>query len=105
MFQIVWIVIVGLILGVLAKLILPGKQAIPIWMTILLGILGAWLGDGVAGWIGVRNTSGIDWIRHALQLGFAVGLVALVAPLWMKGRTGPRGGPGSGRPPTNAGWR
>jgi uncharacterized membrane protein YeaQ/YmgE (transglycosylase-associated protein family) len=103
MFQIVWIVIVGLILGVLAKLVLPGRQAIPIWLTILLGILGAWLGDGVAGWIGVRNTSGIDWIRHALQLGFAVGLVALVAPLWVKGRSGSSGG--SGRPPTNAGWR
>lgn len=103
MFQIVWIVIVGLILGVLAKLILPGKQAIPIWLTILLGILGAWLGDGVAGWIGVRNTSGIDWIRHALQLGFAVALVALISPLWTKGRSEPRGG--SGRPPSNTGWR
>jgi uncharacterized membrane protein YeaQ/YmgE (transglycosylase-associated protein family) len=82
MFQILWIVIVGLILGALARLILPGRQAIPIWLTILLGIAGAALGNGAAGWIGVRNTSGIDWIRHVLQVGFSVALVALIAPWW-----------------------
>ncbi|MFC1403236.1 MULTISPECIES: hypothetical protein [Streptacidiphilus] len=82
MFQIIWIVVVGLVLGVLAKLILPGKQSIPLWLTVLLGIGGALLGNAVASWIGVAHTSGIDWIRHALQVGFAVALVAVGAPLW-----------------------
>ncbi len=103
MFQILWIVIVGLVLGVIAKIILPGKQAIPIWLTILLGIVGALLGNAAAGWIGVRNTSGIDWIRHVLQVGFAVALVALVGPIWGKSRSGH--GSGGGRPPANSGWR
>ncbi|GAA1991124.1 GlsB/YeaQ/YmgE family stress response membrane protein [Catenulispora subtropica] len=82
MFQLLWIIILGLILGVLARLILSGKQDIPIWLTVLAGMGGAWLGNAVAGWIGVRHTGGVDWIRHALQLGFAVALVALASSLW-----------------------
>lgn len=82
MFQLLWIIIVGLILGVLARMILSGKQDIPIWLTVVAGILGAWLGNAVSGWIGVRHTGGVDWIRHLLQLGFAVALVALASSVW-----------------------
>lgn len=82
MFQLLWILIFGLILGAIARLLLSGKQDIPIWLTMLAGVGGAWLGNAVSGWIGVRHTGGIDWIRHALQLGFAVALVALVSSLW-----------------------
>lgn len=82
MFQLLWILLVGLILGALARLILSGKQDIPVWLTMLAGVGGAWLGNAVSGWIGVRHTGGVDWIRHALQLGFAVALVALAASLW-----------------------
>ncbi|MCX4744125.1 GlsB/YeaQ/YmgE family stress response membrane protein [Kitasatospora sp. NBC_01287] len=84
MFQIIWILIIGLVLGLLARLILRGPQAIPLWLTMLLGAAGALLGNAVAGWIGVRHTSGIDWIRHILQLAFAVGLIALVSPAWSR---------------------
>ncbi|MFC1419178.1 GlsB/YeaQ/YmgE family stress response membrane protein [Streptacidiphilus cavernicola] len=82
MFQIIWIVIVGAILGVIAKMLLPGKQAIPFWLTIICGMLGALLGNAVAGWIGVRHTSGIDWIRHLLQLIGAVVVVAAGSAVW-----------------------
>ncbi|UGY90647.1 GlsB/YeaQ/YmgE family stress response membrane protein [Streptomyces gobiensis] len=77
-----WAIILGLILGVLARVILPGKQAIPIWLTIIFGVLGALLGNAVASWIGVADTRGIDWVRHLLQLGGAVLIVALGTPLW-----------------------
>ncbi|RKE17899.1 GlsB/YeaQ/YmgE family stress response membrane protein [Streptomyces sp. TLI_171] len=87
MFQLLWILLIGFVLGVIAKLILRGPQAIPWWLTMLLGALGALLGNLVAGWIGVRHTGGIDWIRHLLQIGFAVALVAFVAPAWSKSRT------------------
>ncbi|MFH9352317.1 GlsB/YeaQ/YmgE family stress response membrane protein [Kitasatospora sp. NPDC017646] len=86
MFQLLWILLIGFVLGVLAKLILRGPQSIPWWLTMLLGAAGAWLGNAVSGWLGVRHTSGIDWIRHILQLAFAVALVALVAPAWSRRR-------------------
>ncbi|MFI9275661.1 GlsB/YeaQ/YmgE family stress response membrane protein [Kitasatospora sp. NPDC052896] len=86
MFQIVWILIIGLILGVLARMLLRGKRPIPLWLTIVLGVAGALLGNAASGWIGVRHTSGIDWIRHLLQIGFAVVLVGLVSPMWLKRR-------------------
>ncbi|WP_329560885.1 GlsB/YeaQ/YmgE family stress response membrane protein [Kitasatospora sp. NBC_01266] len=87
-FQIIWILIIGLVLGGLARLILRGPQAIPLWLTVVLGALGALLGNAVAGWIGVRHTSGIDWIRHILQIGFAVLLVAVVSPAWGRRKVG-----------------
>ncbi|MFJ9443283.1 GlsB/YeaQ/YmgE family stress response membrane protein [Kitasatospora sp. NPDC101235] len=84
MFQLLWILLIGFVLGVIAKLILRGPQSIPWWLTMLLGAAGALLGNAVSGWIGVRHTSGIDWIRHILQLAFAVALVALVSPAWSR---------------------
>lgn len=77
-----WAIIVGLVLGILARAILPGRQPIPLWLTAIFGIVGSILGNAVAGWIGVKDTDGIDWIRHLLQLAGAVVVVALGAPLW-----------------------
>jgi uncharacterized membrane protein YeaQ/YmgE (transglycosylase-associated protein family) len=81
-FQIIWIVIAGLVIGAIARLLLRGKQDIPIWLTIAVGIVGAIVGNTIASAIGVRNTAGIDWIRHILQVGVAAGLIALLAPAW-----------------------
>jgi uncharacterized membrane protein YeaQ/YmgE (transglycosylase-associated protein family) len=87
-FQIVWILIIGLVLGLLARMLLRGRQAIPLWLTMLLGIVGALLGNAVAGWIGVRHTSGVDWLRHLLQVLFSMLLVGLVSPAWSRRRVG-----------------
>jgi len=75
----VWAVIAGGIIGVLARLILPGKQNISMLMTVVVGIVAAYLGSLLARWIGVGETHGFDWIRHGFQLGLAVIAVALVA--------------------------
>ncbi|MFE3516621.1 GlsB/YeaQ/YmgE family stress response membrane protein [Streptomyces sp. NPDC059166] len=77
-----WAIIVGLVLGVIARAILPGKQDIPLWLTVVFGILGSILGNAVAGWIGVRDTDGIDWMRHILQLIGAVVVVGVGDMLW-----------------------
>lgn len=87
MFQAIWIVIAGLIIGLIAKAIVPGKQTIPLWLTVVLGIIGALVGNLVASAIGVRHTGGFDWIRHILQVGVAVALLAIVAPMWMSRRS------------------
>jgi uncharacterized membrane protein YeaQ/YmgE (transglycosylase-associated protein family) len=80
----IWAIIAGLIVGLIAKLVVPGKQDIPLWLTLILGIAGAVGGNLLASGIGVRDTRGIDWIRHALQIGVAAGLVVLVAPRWKR---------------------
>ncbi|GHD68569.1 GlsB/YeaQ/YmgE family stress response membrane protein [Streptomyces goshikiensis] len=72
-----WAIIVGFVLGLIARAILPGKQHQPIWLTTLFGIVGALLGNAVSRWIGVEDTKGIDWIRHLLQLAGAVLIVGL----------------------------
>ncbi|MCF3166994.1 GlsB/YeaQ/YmgE family stress response membrane protein [Streptomyces californicus] len=77
-----WAIIVGLVLGVIARAILPGKQDIPLWLTVVFGILGSILGNAVASWIGVEDTKGIDWIRHVLQLAGAVAVVAVGDMAW-----------------------
>ncbi|WP_410539077.1 GlsB/YeaQ/YmgE family stress response membrane protein [Streptomyces sp. KL2] len=81
-----WAIIVGLVLGVLARAILPGRQNIPLWLTAIFGIIGSVIGNAVASGIGVADTAGIDWIRHLLQLAGAVLIVALGTPLYAKVR-------------------
>ena len=83
-YSIIGAIIVGLILGVLAKLILPGRQAVPIWLTILVGIVAAIIGNYVATLLHVGVTSGFDWIRHGLQLLFAVLGIGAVAGAYAK---------------------
>ena len=88
MLNILWAIIAGLIIGVVAKAIIPGRQNIPLWLTIVLGVVGALVGNGLAGLLGVRQTGGIDWIRHILQVGVAAVLVAVVTPMWARRTTG-----------------
>lgn len=72
-------IIVGLIIGALGRLVVPGKQNIKIWLTLLIGVVAALLGTLLAGLIGVADTPGIDWIELALQVGLAAAGVAVVA--------------------------
>jgi uncharacterized membrane protein YeaQ/YmgE (transglycosylase-associated protein family) len=81
---IIWSIVAGLIVGSIAKLFVPGRQDIPIWLTILIGIAGALIGNFLAVVLGVRHTFGIDWIRHSLQVATAVVLLMLVVPTWSR---------------------
>ncbi|MFC4945903.1 GlsB/YeaQ/YmgE family stress response membrane protein [Pseudonocardia sp. GCM10023141] len=73
-------IVIGLIIGVLARLILPGKQNIPIWLTIVVGIVAAFVGTFIARLIGIpTDTSGIDWLELLVQLVVAVIGVGIVA--------------------------
>ena len=78
--------IVGLIIGALGRLVLPGRQNIPIWLTMVVGILAALLGSFVANAMGFGTTAGIDWRELLIQVAFAAGGVALVSGFY--GRRG-----------------
>lgn len=65
-------IIIGAIIGALARLILPGRQPIGILMTILIGIAAALIGTWIAQEVGVETTDGVDWIEILFQIGLAV---------------------------------
>ena len=80
-------IIIGLIIGALGRLVVPGKQSMPIWLTLLVGVVAAILGTFLAAAVGVEDTPGIDWIELALQVALAAVGVAIIAGV--RGRRGP----------------
>ncbi|WP_299328614.1 GlsB/YeaQ/YmgE family stress response membrane protein [uncultured Psychrobacter sp.] len=54
----IWMIIVGLVAGLLARAIKPGNDAMGWIMTIVLGIVGAMLGGFIAGLIGIDADGG-----------------------------------------------
>ncbi|MFI5484952.1 GlsB/YeaQ/YmgE family stress response membrane protein [Micromonospora echinaurantiaca] len=71
--------IVGLIVGALGRLVVPGRQNMPIWLHMLIGVGAALLGTVIARASGFANTAGIDWRELLLQVLLAAVAVALVA--------------------------
>ena len=75
-------IIIGLIIGALGRLVVPGKQNIPIWLTILIGIVAAIIGTFIASALGVNDTKGVDWIELIIQIVLAAAGVFAVAGLY-----------------------
>jgi uncharacterized membrane protein YeaQ/YmgE (transglycosylase-associated protein family) len=75
MLGLIWIGVVGLVVGALAKLIMPGKDPSPWWVTMLLGIAGAI----VAGIIG----RGLGWYHEGEPAGFIAAVLGAVLILWI----------------------
>ena len=48
MFHILWMFIVGVVVGAIARLIMPGSEGLGLFMTGLLGIAGSFVGGFVA---------------------------------------------------------
>lgn len=65
----------GIIIGPLARLVMPGKQNISMVMTIVIGAVGAIVGGFIADALDVGSTEGIDWTKLAIQVGVAVVVV------------------------------
>lgn len=78
--------IVGLIIGALGRLVVPGRQNIPIWLTMLIGVGAALLGTVIARAAGVATTPGLDWTELFIQVVLAAIGVALV--VGVSGRRG-----------------
>lgn len=75
---IVTAIVIGALVGALGRLVVPGRQQIALWLTVLVGILAALAGTSVAGVVGLAETAGIDWIELFLQVGIASAGVRLV---------------------------
>lgn len=76
-------IVIGAIIGALGRLVVPGRQPIPIWLTIVVGIVAAFIGTFIARAIGIPTaTSGIDWLELIVQVVVAAIGVILVSNLY-----------------------
>jgi uncharacterized membrane protein YeaQ/YmgE (transglycosylase-associated protein family) len=78
--------VIGLIIGVLGRVVAPGRQNIPLWLTLLVGIVAALVGTAIAAAAGVAATAGVDWIELVIQVALAAVGVSLVAGLYHRRR-------------------
>lgn len=71
--------LVGVVIGALARLVLPGRQAIGILLTIAIGIVAALLGTWLTDAVGLGDKAGYDAIELIAQIVLAVIGVAIAA--------------------------
>ncbi|WP_038163915.1 GlsB/YeaQ/YmgE family stress response membrane protein [Verrucomicrobium sp. BvORR106] len=66
----IWMLIIGLIVGAVAKLLMPGKDPGGIFITMVIGVVGAF----VAGFLG-RN---LGWYNEGEPVGFIASVIGAV---------------------------
>ncbi len=76
-------IIFGAIIGALGRLVIPGRQHIPIWLTILVGIVAALIGTWLAHLLHLK-THGFNFWELILQIVLAAIGVLLVTALWSR---------------------
>jgi uncharacterized membrane protein YeaQ/YmgE (transglycosylase-associated protein family) len=79
---IVTLVIVGLLAGALARLLVPGKQRMSIGMTIVLGIVGSFVG-GLLGYVLFHKDSQNGFLQPSGLVGSVIGAV-IVLLIWTR---------------------
>ena len=84
-------IVAGLIIGALARLLLPGRQRISLPWTLLLGVIGSVIGGTVA------NVIGTGGIFELNVIGFVMAVVASVVLLAAAEKRGIGSGPERGR--------
>lgn len=62
--NILWTILIGFVIGVIAKFLMPGKDPGGFIITTLLGIAGSWVGGWISGMLGGVGTVG--WIGSVL---------------------------------------
>jgi uncharacterized membrane protein YeaQ/YmgE (transglycosylase-associated protein family) len=67
MLSLLWTALIGLVIGAVAKLLVPGKDPGGIWITMLLGIAGSFL----ASWLGRT----VGWYQEGQSAGFIMSVV------------------------------
>ena len=67
-------IVVGMVVGLLARLLVPGRDPIGLLGTLVIGVVGAVLGGWLAGAF-FRETEGVDWLA---SIGVAMLLILLV---------------------------
>jgi uncharacterized membrane protein YeaQ/YmgE (transglycosylase-associated protein family) len=75
-------ILIGIVVGVLGRLLVPGRQPIGWLVTIVVGIVSAFIGTAIARALGIPTaTEGIDWLELLCQVVVAAIGVALVSAI------------------------
>lgn len=85
--QILGLLVIGLIIGALARLIKPGKQGLSLVMTMLLGVVGALVGGFIAGLLGTGGIFDLNFIGFIAALIVAVLLLGAGEASFAKKKT------------------
>ncbi len=70
-------IVFGLVVGVLARLIVPGRQHLTIWMTLLLGLIGSVVGGVIANALGTGDIFELNLLGSVVAVLTAVALIAI----------------------------
>lgn len=70
-------IVAGLIIGLLARLLLPGKQRIGLLWTLVLGLAGSVIGGTIANLIDSGDVFELNFIGFVAAVAAAVGLLAV----------------------------
>ena len=79
---IITIIVVGLIAGALARLLVPGRQDLSIPMTILLGIIGSFVG-GFLGYVLFHKDAAQGFLQPSGLIGSVIGAVVVLL-IWTR---------------------
>ena len=75
---IIWTIVLGFVIGVLAKFLHPGKENMGFIMTIVLGIVGSFLAGVIGQYLG--------WYKAGEGAGFIVSVVVAILLLVIYGK-------------------
>ncbi len=70
-------IFLGLLVGILAKWIMPGKDPGGIFVTIVLGIAGAMIGGFIGTKLGIGDVTGFNLVSIGLATGGAIILLII----------------------------
>ncbi len=79
---IISIVVIGLIAGALARLLVPGKQNLSVAMTIVLGVVGSFVG-GFLGYLLFHKDSAQGFFQPSGLIGSVIGAVVVLV-IWLR---------------------
>ncbi|MEZ0393217.1 MAG: GlsB/YeaQ/YmgE family stress response membrane protein [Pseudobdellovibrionaceae bacterium] len=68
-------IVIGLVVGLLARFLMPGRDPMGFVLTALLGIIGAWLGT----WVGAS----LGWYNEGEPAGFLMSVLGAMLVLFI----------------------